>query len=194
MNGENERQSRAMIKFVENPPQDVKYIPAEDDIGSKLSPADVDQIAEIFKTPLTGAYTWNYAESDKKLRKLYRLGKERNWNADIDIDWSRTYSRLKSPMIEGGENPYESWAPFEALTEAEQIEFGWHQHAWTMSQFLHGEQGALLVSSQLVQLRADLRRQAVRVVADVRRGAPRRGVRPLSQRQGRHHVPGQSPT
>jgi hypothetical protein len=139
-----------MIKFVENPPQDVKYIPAEDDIGSKLSPADVDQIAEIFKTPLTGAYTWNYAESDKKLRKLYRLGKERNWNADIDIDWSRTYSRLKSPMIEGGENPYAGWAPFEALTEAEQIEFGWHQHAWTMSQFLHGEQGALLVSSQLV--------------------------------------------
>jgi hypothetical protein len=29
-------------------------------------------------------------------------------------------------------------------------EFGWHNHAWTLSQFLHGEQGALLVSSQLV--------------------------------------------
>ena len=66
------------------------------------------------------------------------------------------------------------------MTQAQKMEFGWHRLAWKLSQFLHGEQGALLVASQLRQLRADVRRQAVRGVADVRRSAPRRGVRPLS--------------
>jgi hypothetical protein len=30
------------------------------------------------------------------------------------------------------------------------LKFSWHYQAWTLSQFLHGEQGALLVASQLV--------------------------------------------
>ena len=141
-----------MLKFVEDAPQrvvrigDVQDAP---DLGPELSVQDVTQIAEIFNTPLTGAYSWDYHEADKKLKKLYRLGKERNWNSDFDLDWNKTYSRGKSPMIEGGENPYETWEPFVAMTSEQQIEFGWHNHAWTMSQFLHGEQGALLVASQL---------------------------------------------
>ena len=139
-----------MVKFVEAPPSEVSYRPDADDIGARLSPADVEQIAEIFHTPLTGAYTWNYQEADHKLQKLYRLGKERNWNTDFDVDWSRTFPRGESPMLEGSHNPYEDWASFAALSEPEKVEFGWHCHAWTMSQFLHGEQGALLVSSQLV--------------------------------------------
>ena len=139
-----------MIKFVKTPPDKVVYLPDADDIGSALDASDVEQIAEIFATPLTGAYVWNYREVEKKLRKLYRLGKERNWNSDLDIDWMRELPRSESPMVEGGHNPYAGWESFDALSAKEQVEFGWHCHAWTLSQFLHGEQGALLVSSQLV--------------------------------------------
>ncbi len=139
-----------MVKFVDGPPANVVTWSDSDDIAGRLSPADVEQVAEIFHTPLTGSYVWSYQEADKKLRKLYRLGKERNWNADLDIDWNRTHPRSASPMIEGGENPYASWDSFLALDEEERNEFAWHNHAWTMSQFLHGEQGALLVASQLV--------------------------------------------
>jgi len=139
-----------MIKFVDSAPKLVVRVGAENDLTARLSPQDVDDVAEIFQTPLTGAYTWNYSESDKKLRKLYRLGKERNWNAEIDIDWSRGLERHESPAREGSENPYRDWAPFRALTEQQQVEFGWHAQVWAISQFLHGEQGALLVASQLV--------------------------------------------
>jgi hypothetical protein len=138
-----------MLKFVESAPQQVVRIGDVEDNPEHLTPQDVTQIAEIFQTPLTGAYSWDYLEADKKLRKLYRLGKERNWNADFDLDWSRTFGREKSPMIEGGENPYANWSSFQSLSAEQQVEFGWHCHAWTMSQFLHGEQGALLVASQL---------------------------------------------
>jgi len=140
-----------VVKFVEMPPTEVKFTPDADDIAAALEPEDVEQIAEIFHTPLTGAYCWDYEEADRRIRKLYRLGKERNWNAELDVDWTRTYPRNASPQVEGpGLNPYEGWEPFEALTPERQNDFAWHSLAWTMSQFLHGEQGALLVSSQLV--------------------------------------------
>ena len=140
-----------MLKFVEKPPALVKFTPAPDDVAAKLEPHDVEQIAEIFNTPLTGAYTWDYEEADQRIRKLYKLGKERNWNSDTDLDWSRTFPRTELPMSQAaGFNPYEGWEPFEKMSPEERHEFGWHNHAWTQSQFLHGEQGALLVSSQLV--------------------------------------------
>jgi hypothetical protein len=139
-----------MLKIVDRPPQHVHELSA-DEMHNRLTEADVEHIAEIFHTPLTGSYVWNYDEADKKLRKLYRLGKERNWNVDVDLDWKRAYPRTKSPMVEGGDNPYLGWASFDGLPdEAAQVHFGLHSHAWTLSQFLHGEQGALLVASQLV--------------------------------------------
>ena len=87
-----------MYKKIDKTPTEVQFIPDPDDVASRLKPADVEQIAQIFHTPLTGSYTWNYLEADKRIRKLYRLGKERNWNADMDVDWSETFPRTESPM------------------------------------------------------------------------------------------------
>jgi hypothetical protein len=139
-----------MVRFVEKAPTEVVRVGEAKRHTLDLQPQDVDQIAEIFQTPLTGAYSWNYLEADKKIRKLYRLGKERNWNADTDLDWSQTFSQDQAPIPIGTENPYESWPSFSELKPEQQINFGWHSLAWTLSQFLHGEQGALLVASQLV--------------------------------------------
>ncbi|HKU43046.1 MAG TPA: ferritin-like domain-containing protein [Polyangiales bacterium] len=142
-----------MLKIVDKAPNQVVRIgelSPDSQLGRELSAQDVQQVAEIFHTPLTGAYNWDYLEADKKLRKLYKLGKERNWNADYDLDWNSQYSRKLSPLVEGGENPYKDWASFQGLRSEQQVEFGWHAHSWTLSQFLHGEQGALLVASQLV--------------------------------------------
>jgi hypothetical protein len=136
------------IRFVQRPPRELKYRPSSDE--PNLNAGDVETIAEIFRTPLTGSYTWNYEEADRRLRKLYRLGKERNWNAETDIDWARPFSRKESPIQEGIDNPFVGWEPYEKLNEEEEIEFAWHQQSWMLSQFLHGEQGALLVASQLV--------------------------------------------
>jgi hypothetical protein len=110
---------------------------------------DVEQIIEIFQTPLSGSFNWSYEDCDAKIRKLYELGKKLNWNASTDIDFDRTFPRDQSPVAEGI-NPFIGYPPYEALSEEEKVEFSWHQQCWTLSQFLHGEQGALLVASQLV--------------------------------------------
>ncbi|HVU00835.1 MAG TPA: ferritin-like domain-containing protein [Polyangiaceae bacterium] len=136
------------VRFVERTPRELRFKLGEDD--PKLASGDVETIAQIFKTPLVGSYTWNYEECDRRIRKLYRLGKERNWNAETDIDWSKPFARTESPIHEGIDNPFVGWDVYDALDEKAEIEFAWHQQSWMLSQFLHGEQGALLVASQLV--------------------------------------------
>jgi hypothetical protein len=136
------------IRYVDRAPRELKFRLGSDDPA--LVKGDVETIAQIFHTPLTGAYTWNYEEADHRIRKLYRLGKERNWNAETDIDWSKPVLRSESPIQEGIDNPFVGWDCYDKLSPAEEIEFAWHQQSWMLSQFLHGEQGALLVASQLV--------------------------------------------
>ena len=109
----------------------------------------VEQISEIFRTPLTGSFVWDYETADIKLRRLYELGKKLNWNAEIDIDWSIELDRSKTPFVDEF-NPFIGFPEYESLSSEKKVEFDWHRHSWALSQFLHGEQGALLVASQLV--------------------------------------------
>lgn len=115
---------------------------------SRLSSKHVEDIVEIFQTPLTGHYNWDYTSADGRIRKLYRLGKSLNWNAEVDVDWSQTFPKGENPLDQTI-NPFVGWAPFEAMSEDERRRFSWHNLAWMLAQFMHGEQGALLVASQL---------------------------------------------
>lgn len=137
------------IRTLNRTPDTVRYFPAADEPAARMTPQHVEDLIEIFQTPLTGAYNWDYTTADGRIRKLYELGKTLNWNADTDLDWSQTYSR-DLPPNDVSYNPFQDYAPFNALTPEEQLRFAWHYQAWTLSQFLHGEQGALLVASQLV--------------------------------------------
>ena len=56
-----------------------------------------NDIAEIFNTPLSGAYNWDYTIQDNRIKKLYELGKELNWNVEVDVDWSRPFEPLTEP-------------------------------------------------------------------------------------------------
>lgn len=135
------------IIHVKQAPQEIQWYD-KDDVAARMTEKHVDDICEIFQTPLTGHYNWDYNSADGRIRKLYKLGKELNWNADLDIDWSKSLPKSEYP-IDPGYNPFIGYEPFESMSDERKLEFGWHNHAWTVSQFLHGEQGALLVASQL---------------------------------------------
>jgi len=45
-----------------------------------LTPDQVEDVAEIFNTPLTGAYNWDYTVADNKIKKHFFLGEELYWN------------------------------------------------------------------------------------------------------------------
>ena len=133
------------IDYLKETPRKLKEFPVENDLN--LSEQEVHDVAEIFQTPLTGAYNWDYTVQDNRIKKLYELGKELNWNVEKDIDWNR-------PLPEKAETPpeifWDQYEPYQKLSDEEKFEFLRHRGAWSLSQFLHGEQGALLVASQLV--------------------------------------------
>ncbi|MCG8672979.1 MAG: ferritin-like domain-containing protein [Pseudomonadales bacterium] len=137
------------MKTVTEPPKHIQYFPDEDDLASRMKPEHVESVREIFNTPLTGAYNWDYLSCDGRIRKLYQLGKELNWDAEMDLDWTDTIPRTEY-CTDQNFNLFRGYEPYEQLSEEEKIRFDWHQLASNLSQFLHGEQGALLVSSQLV--------------------------------------------
>ena len=133
------------IRKQNGPPEDLLYF--DEDLD--LSQSQVEDVVEIFNTPLTGSYNWDYTISDNRIKKLYELGKELNWNGTIDLNWDYTHP-ANEKLVEADEQlPHETLEAYENLSEEEKILFDRHSTAELMSQFLHGEQGALLVASQL---------------------------------------------
>ena len=130
----------------EGPPEDLVYF--DDELP--LEERHVKDVVEIFNTPLTGAYNWDYTVADNRIKRLYELGKELNWNGSIDLDWSYNHPEDK-PLVGGElfEPPHEQLDAWKNLSPQEKIEFDRHETAELLCQFLHGEQGALLVASQI---------------------------------------------
>ena len=130
----------------DGPPEDLVYFDDELPLEEK----HVKDVVEIFNTPLTGAYNWDYTVADNRIKRLYELGKELNWNGSIDLDWSYNHPEDK-PLVGGElfEPPHEQLDAWKNLSPQEKIEFDRHETAELLCQFLHGEQGALLVASQI---------------------------------------------
>ena len=137
------------VTVVAEPPQTVQRFAVDDDLADKLTMEDVETIREIFHTPLTGSFNWDYNNANAKIRRLYELGKAHNWNTTLDVDWDASCDLDDFPS-DPALNALNGYPEYEALSHAEKVRFAWEAHAQTMSQFLHGEQGALLVASQLV--------------------------------------------
>jgi len=92
---------------------------------------------------------WEYADSRTDLGSLYNIAKRKVWDAERDLKW-QAYSRdLLSPVNEN-ENPLNGFASFENLNAVEKRGIAWWQHRLDLSEILHGEQGALIIASQLV--------------------------------------------
>ena len=135
------------IKVLKETPRKIKEFPVENEYN--LSKEEVTDIAEIFNTPLTGSYNWDYTVQDNRIKKLYELGKKLNWNVEIDVDWSPPFTPMTEGFFDFQDNQWKNHTGYKELSRDLKEEFHHDLNAWSVSQFLHGEQGALLVASQL---------------------------------------------
>jgi hypothetical protein len=103
-------------------------------------------------------FTWDYARTRPALVKLYEKAKTSQWNVSTDLDWSIDVDPEKVGSELGGGGPQR----FQALQDAEDSpvkHFGdkeWRQVSVELqnsllSQFMHGEQGALLCTARIVE-------------------------------------------
>lgn len=101
-------------------------------------------------------FTWEYDEGRDKLLNLYEKGKSRQWNSRERIDWSTPVDK-DNPI--GGPEAYvpiygsDIW---EKMGQPDRNQLFHHMASWQFSQFLHGEQGALICASKIVQTVPDI--------------------------------------
>jgi hypothetical protein len=110
---------------------------------------------ETLETTLDLAYTWGYQDTRAELRDLYRKAVRAQWNPEDLLDFSVDVD-LEKPMMPDAMHPLYGSDIFARLTERERSQLNTEMASWTLSQFLHGEQGALLATAQLVTAVPDL--------------------------------------
>ncbi|HEY8075405.1 MAG TPA: ferritin-like domain-containing protein [Labilithrix sp.] len=99
-------------------------------------------------------FDWSYPTDHPEMRALYTKAKKRQWNADEALDWKRNVD----PLDPGARILPEDYFDFDdlasmgfALDPRERMRFSADLAAWMLSQFLHGEQGALFAAAQVTE-------------------------------------------
>jgi hypothetical protein len=103
------------------------------------------------ETAMKVVYQWNYEPEVDELRRLYYKATEAQWIAEREIDWDRPIDRERFATTPLGVSfPIEKTSYWKALDADTVWELTRRTAAFRLSNFLHGEQGALMVASQLV--------------------------------------------
>ena len=115
-----------------------------------IESSDPNEIVHLIEQESDVLFTWDYERSRPALVKLYEKAKKSQWNATTDLPWATDVDRDKLSeefrssvarfdiMQDDPEAPTAKWG------DKEWNEFVFESQAWTLSQFLHGEQGALI--------------------------------------------------
>src|SRR5690349_13147928 len=106
-----------------------------------------------WKFPATGevAFTWDYDTRSEELLKLYAKGKKEQWDADTRIDWRLEVDPEDPMQMDDQVVPLYGTPIWQKLSEKQRAELRYHSQVFNLSNFLHGEQGALVCSARIVQ-------------------------------------------
>jgi hypothetical protein len=108
---------------------------------------------EGIKATIDTVFDWQYELRKQNLLNLYEKGKTLAWNAN-DLDWSTDVDleRLVRQRVANGLAPMINTMlnPPTTLNDDAVVRMQLHMNAFMLSQFLHGEQGALLATAKIV--------------------------------------------
>ena len=94
---------------------------------------------------------WEYEDGRASLLNLYEKGKERQWNGNTRIDWSLDLDPENPQELPDEQISIFGSDIWNRLTPKERANLRRHVQAQQLSQFMHGEQGALLCAAKIVQ-------------------------------------------
>ncbi len=120
------------------------------------SNVDPDEVLHAVKDNADALFTWDYGKGQREaLDKLYEKAKRSQWNGSTDLDWSvevdlDNYQPLTDPF----ETAYfyeNRDSPCYGMSDEKRHEVDIESFRWSLSQFMHGEQGALLCTAKIVE-------------------------------------------
>ena len=123
-----------------------------------VSNTDIDEAIHTVEDNSDAIFTWDYEKGARPaLNKLYEKAKHSQWNGETDLDWSTEVDPDQQAMAavdtfrEFTESYDLAGTPFEKWGDPEWMELQKQGGVWTLSQFMHGEQGALICTAKIVE-------------------------------------------
>ena len=120
--------------------------------------SDEGELIRAVQDNADALFTWNYEKGERPaLNRLYEKAKTSMWNGETDLDWSIEVDQEAVVMANQGGSTGLSQAmdmtgtPFEKWGDKEWLQVGIESQNWMLSQFMHGEQGALLCTAKIVE-------------------------------------------
>jgi hypothetical protein len=122
-----------------------------------ITNTDVDEVTHAVKDNAEALFTWDYERTRPALGKLYEKAKKAQWNAQTDLPWETPVDQeqvaINNAIQAGGfgQGVDLTGTSLEKWGDKEWLNFGVESQNWTLSQFMHGEQGALLCTAKIVE-------------------------------------------
>src|SRR6476646_3524670 len=138
-------------------------MPDFDDVDAILAVVNgrPDEILHAVPAAIDATFTWTYGRGQRPaLEKLYEKAKTGQWNGTTDLDWSTDVDPERTAMELGARDARmkyvrrlmdEKGSPVASWGERECQRYAVENLAHRASQFLHGEQGALLCTARIVE-------------------------------------------
>jgi hypothetical protein len=119
------------------------------------SPVDLENTWDV---PMAGdaRFTWEYDNGRDRLLSLYQKGKDKQWDQTSRIDWSIEVDPYDSLGLPDEVSAIYGTPIWDKLSDKQKKELNRHHSAWQFSQFLHGEQGAMICAARIVESVPDL--------------------------------------
>ena len=111
-------------------------------------PVDVTQWTFDGATDLL--FTWEYDDGSAPLLELYEKGKQQQWDASTRLDWSLELNPDNPMELKDEAISIYGTDHWNKMTEKERSWLRLHLQANSISQFMHGEQGALIATAKIV--------------------------------------------
>jgi hypothetical protein len=121
---------------------------------------DMDSVIHAVKDNADAIFTWDYEKGARPaLNKLYEKAKVSQWNGETDLPWDTAVDPEQvianapmdpenDPVLVAARAPGE---PLHSWGDKEWDKLKMEAQNWTLSQFMHGEQGALLCTAKIVE-------------------------------------------
>jgi len=149
--------------------------PTSPDTSTLIGRNEIDDIDEILAIAAPGVsdllhavdqggrttFTWNYRKDRPPLEKLYSKAKQGQWNVETDLDWDTSFDREQiafdlldtMPQVQALRDAArgDRSCPLHGWDDSRFADLAWEYQTYGMSQFLHGEQGALVCTAKITE-------------------------------------------
>ena len=102
------------------------------------------------KQNFDAVFNWDYDDGRVGMMGLYAKGKEMQWDAATRIDWSQELDEDNPEQMPEESLPIHMAGCYQRMNNKEKANVRRHFQAWQISQFMQGEQGALICAAKIV--------------------------------------------